>query len=82
VVPLFLSPPTDGDMQLFRSNQSICHDTLDFVSTLGYPSAIHLFALTHSRRIVSRHLPSALDRCPNGFAGHVVRPTHSIVFQR
>src|SRR5215217_1914484 len=29
---------------------------------------------------VSRHLPGALDRCPHGYAGHVVRPTHSILF--
>jgi hypothetical protein len=32
--------------------QRVCHDTLDFVSVPGFPSAIRVFALTHSRRIV------------------------------
>jgi hypothetical protein len=30
----------------------LCHDTLDFVSVPGFPSAIPALALTHSRRIV------------------------------
>ena len=33
------------------------HDTLDFVSVPGFPSAIRVFALTHSRRIVFNHAP-------------------------
>ena len=32
--------------------QVICHDTLDFISVPGFPSAIRVFALTHSRRNV------------------------------
>jgi hypothetical protein len=32
--------------------QRVSHDTLAFVSVPGYPSAIHVFALTHSRRKV------------------------------
>ena len=30
----------------------VYHDTLDFVSAPGFPSAIRVLALTHSRRIV------------------------------
>jgi len=30
----------------------VCHDTLDFVSVPSFPSAIRVFALTHSSRIV------------------------------
>jgi hypothetical protein len=30
----------------------VCHDTLDFIQVPGFPSAIRVFALTHSRRIV------------------------------
>jgi len=30
----------------------VYHDALDFIQVPGYPSAIRLFALTHSRRIV------------------------------
>jgi hypothetical protein len=62
------------------SIQCVCHDTLDFIQVAGYPSAIRLLAFARSRRIVSRHLPGALDRCPHGC--HVVGPTHSIVVQR
>ena len=32
--------------------QGVCHDTLDFIQVPGYPSAICVFALTHSRRKV------------------------------
>ncbi len=32
--------------------QRVCHDTLDFIQVPGYPSAIRVFALTHSRRNV------------------------------
>jgi hypothetical protein len=32
--------------------QRVCHDTLDFVSVPGFPSATRVFALAHSRRIV------------------------------
>ena len=31
--------------------QRVCHDTLDFIQVPGFPSAIRVFALTHSRRI-------------------------------
>jgi len=34
------------------SIQRVCHGTLDFIQVPGFPSAIRLFALTHSRRIV------------------------------
>jgi len=37
--------------------QRACHDTLDFVSVPGFHSAIHVFALTHSRRIVIQRWP-------------------------
>jgi hypothetical protein len=37
--------------------QRVCHDTLDFVSVPGFPSAILVFGLTHSRRIVVQRLP-------------------------
>jgi hypothetical protein len=37
----------------FRNKFSLfAHDTLDFIQVPGYPSAIHVFALTHSRRNV------------------------------
>jgi hypothetical protein len=39
--------------------QSACHDALDFVQVPGFPSAIHLFALTHSRRNVGSTLAVA-----------------------
>ena len=32
-------------------------DTLDFIQVPGYPSAIRVFALTHSRRNVVQRLP-------------------------
>jgi hypothetical protein len=32
--------------------QRVCHDTLDFIQVPGFPSAIRVFALTHSRRKV------------------------------
>ncbi len=32
--------------------QGVCHDTLDFIEVPGFPSAIRVFALTHSRRKV------------------------------
>ena len=34
-----------------------CHDTLDFIQVPGFPSAIRVFALTHSRRIVFNAAP-------------------------
>jgi len=37
--------------------QSVCYDTLDFVSVPGFPSAIRVFALTHCRRIVFKDAP-------------------------
>ena len=30
----------------------VCHDALDFIQAPGFPSAIRVFALTHSRRNV------------------------------
>ena len=33
-----------------RQLQFVCHDTLDFIQVPGFPSAIRVFALTHSRR--------------------------------
>jgi hypothetical protein len=30
----------------------VCHDALDFIQVPGFPSAIHVLALTHSRRNV------------------------------
>ena len=32
--------------------QGVCHDTLDFIEVPGFPSAIRVLTLTHSRRIV------------------------------
>ena len=32
--------------------QRVCHDTPDFIQAPGFPSAIRVFAFTHSRRIV------------------------------
>jgi hypothetical protein len=32
--------------------QRVCHDTLDFIQVPGFPGAIRVFALTHSRRNV------------------------------
>jgi hypothetical protein len=31
--------------------QRVCHDTPDFIQVPGFPGAIRVFALTHSRRI-------------------------------
>ena len=42
---------------LSKGVQDVCRDTLDFVSVPGFPSAIRVFALTHSRRIVVQRLP-------------------------
>jgi hypothetical protein len=40
-----------------RKTQPVCHDTLDFIQVPGFPSAIRVFALTHSRRIVFNDAP-------------------------
>jgi hypothetical protein len=37
--------------------QFVCQDTLDFIQGPGYPSAILVFALMHSRRNVVQRLP-------------------------
>src|SRR5438046_8043556 len=42
---------------LQKKSQRVWHDTLDFIQVPGYPSAIRVFALTHSRRIVVQRLP-------------------------
>jgi hypothetical protein len=34
------------------SIQRACHNALDFIEVPGFPSAIRVFALTHSRRNV------------------------------
>jgi len=44
--PIYVAPLPAGSIQ------RVCHDILDFIQVPGYPSAIRLFALTHSRRIV------------------------------
>ena len=44
--PICVAPLPAGSIQ------RVCHDALDFIQVPGYPSAIRLFALTHSRRIV------------------------------
>ena len=44
--PIYVAPLPAGSIQ------RVCHDTLDFIEVPGFPSAIRLFALTHSRRIV------------------------------
>jgi hypothetical protein len=41
-----------GQAEQAGQNQQACWDALDFVSVPGFPSAILVFALTHSRRIV------------------------------
>jgi hypothetical protein len=38
--------------RIAKQRQRACHDTLDFIQVPGFPSAIRVFALTHSRRIV------------------------------
>jgi hypothetical protein len=43
-----MKPTAPFSLQLQRA----CRDTLDFVSVPGFPSAIRVLALTHSRRIV------------------------------
>jgi hypothetical protein len=35
-----------------KRRQCACHDTLDFIHVPGFPSAVRVFALTQSRRIV------------------------------
>jgi hypothetical protein len=42
----------EANVPISKRLQRACHDTLDFVSVPGFPSAIRVFALTHSRRIV------------------------------
>jgi len=44
--PIYVAPLPAGSIQ------RICHDTLDFIQVTGFPSAIRLLALTHSRRNV------------------------------
>jgi len=39
----------------------------------------HELAARRYRLIVSRQFPTALDRCPHGFTGHVAHPIRSIV---
>jgi hypothetical protein len=41
--------------------QGACHDKLDFIQVPGFPSAIRVFALTHSRRNVVQHLPGLIS---------------------
>jgi hypothetical protein len=44
--PIYVAPVPAGSIQ------SVCRNTLDFVQVPGFPSAIRVFALTHSRRNV------------------------------
>jgi hypothetical protein len=37
---------------IWKCVQRVCHDILDFIQASGFPSAIHVLALTHSRRSV------------------------------
>jgi hypothetical protein len=46
--------PTAPDQRIVSM---LAADTLDFVSVAGFPSAIRVFALTHSRRIVFNDAP-------------------------
>ena len=51
--------------------QSVCDDTLDFIQVPGYPSAIRVFTLTHSRRNVVQREPwltCLTHEPPNSFA--------------
>jgi hypothetical protein len=45
-LPIYVAPPPAGSIQ------RACQDTLDFIQVPGFPSAIRVFALTHSRRNV------------------------------
>ena len=45
-LPVYVAPLPAGSIQ------RVCHDTLDFIQVPGFPSAIRVFALTHSRRNV------------------------------
>ena len=47
-----IQPIDEANGPISLQLQCICHDTLDFIQVPGYPSAICVFALTHSRRIV------------------------------
>jgi hypothetical protein len=52
--------------------RGVCHDTLDFIQVPGFPSAILVFALIHSRRNVVPTLVVAYDvffprKHPSGF---------------
>jgi hypothetical protein len=50
--------PIDEANDPRRSNFNvICYHTLDFIQVPDYPSAILVFALTHSRRNVVQRLP-------------------------
>ena len=44
-------PSDELNRPVAKTTQHNCRDTLDFVSAPGCPSAIRVFALTHSRRI-------------------------------
>jgi hypothetical protein len=44
--PIYVAPLPAGSIQ------RVCHLTRDFIQVPGFPSAICLFALTHSRRNV------------------------------
>jgi hypothetical protein len=37
--------------------QRVCYDALDFIQVPGFPSAIRVFAFTHSRRNVVQRYP-------------------------
>jgi hypothetical protein len=61
-LPIYVTPLPAGFIReqagrIAKPLQGVCHDTLDFVSVPGFPSAICVFALTHSGRIVVQRLP-------------------------
>ncbi len=50
--PTSVNEDTRQAAPISKCVQRICDDTLDFIQVPGFPSAIRVFALTHSRRIV------------------------------
>src|SRR5437773_25516 len=44
-----------------------CHDTLDFIQVPAFPSAIRVFALTHSRRNVAQRYPWLISFSLGGY---------------
>jgi hypothetical protein len=53
--PIHVAPLPAGSIQ------RVCHDTLDFIQVPGFPSAIRLFAFTHSRRNIVQRQPGLIS---------------------